>query len=59
MTGRASDMWRVVTPVQVVDIDISKGGNFRAWRLKSNLQFLAHFRVRLAFTHSCHFFSVT
>ena len=36
MTSRASDMWRVGKPVRIVDIEITKDCDFRAWRLKSN-----------------------
>ena len=36
MTSRTSDMWRVGKPVWIVDIEITKDSNVRAWRLKSN-----------------------
>ena len=37
MTSRASDMmWRVGKPVRIVDIEITKDGDFRTWRFKSN-----------------------
>ena len=36
MTSRASNMWRVGKPDWNVDIEITKDGDFRAWRMKSN-----------------------
>ena len=36
MTSRASDTWRAGKLVRIVDIEITKDGNVRAWRLKSN-----------------------